>query len=89
MLVCITCAVAIYTKSVLPGIIFVILATFINLVVVNTHLSAFYPWSAPVLLGPHEGVGRTYIPYTLNIISLVVVFLIGVAISIIKYKYVE
>ncbi|RII34103.1 ABC transporter permease [Clostridium chromiireducens] len=89
MLVCITCAVAIYTKSVLPSIIFVISATFINLVVVNTHLSAFYPWSAPVLLSPHEGVGRTYIPYTLNMISLVVIFLIGLTISIRKYKYVE
>ena len=89
MLVCITCAVAICTKSVLPSIIFVISATFANIVVVNTHLSAFYPWSAPVLLSPHEGVGRTYIPATLNMISLVTIFLIGLAISIKKYRYVE
>ncbi len=89
MLVCITCAVAIYTKNVLPSIIFVISATFANIVVVNTHLSAFYPWSAPVLLSPHEGVGRSYIPSTLSMISLVVIFLIGLSISIRKYRYVE
>lgn len=74
MLVCITCAVAIYTKNVLPSIIFVISATFANIVIVNTHLSAFYPWSAPVLLSPHEGVGRTFIPSTLSMISLVSYF---------------
>jgi hypothetical protein len=89
MLVCITCAVAIYTKNVLPSIIFVISATFANIVIVNTHLSAFYPWSAPVLLSPHEGVGRTFIPSTLNMISLIVIFLIGLDISIKKYRYVE
>lgn len=89
MLVCITCAVAIYSKNVLPGIIFVISATFANIVIVNTQLSAFYPWSAPVLLSPHEGVGRIFIPYTLSMISLVVIFLIGLAISIRKYRYVE
>ncbi|ABR34821.1 MULTISPECIES: ABC transporter permease [Clostridium] len=89
MLVCITCAVAIYSKNVLPGIIFVISATFANIVIVNTQLSAFYPWSAPVLLSPHEGVGRIFIPYTLSTISLVVIFLIGLAISIKKYRYVE
>lgn len=89
MLVCITCSVAIWTKSVLPSIIFVISATFANLVVVNTHLAAFYPWSAPVLISPHEGIGRTYIPYALNMISLVVIFLIGLVISIKKYRYVE
>ena len=89
MLVCIICAVAICTKSVLPSIIFVISATFANIVVVNSHLSAFYPWSAPVLLSPHEGVGRTYIPSTLSMISLIAIFLIGIAISIKKYRYVE
>ena len=89
MLVCITCAVAICTKSVLPSIIFVISATFANIVVVNSQLSAFYPWSAPVLLSPHEGVGRNYIPSTLCTISLIFIFLIGIAISIRKYKYVE
>ncbi|WP_270564966.1 hypothetical protein [Clostridium beijerinckii] len=53
------------------------------------YLSAFYPWSAPVLLSPHEGVVRTFIPSTLNMISIVVIFLIGLAISIRKYRYVE
>ncbi|WP_242976386.1 hypothetical protein [Clostridium diolis] len=51
-------------------------------------IKGFYPWSAPVLR-PHEGIGRTFIPSTLSMISLVVIFLIGLAISIRKYRYVE
>lgn len=89
MLVIITCAVAICTRSVLSGIIFVISATFLNLVIVNTHFSAFYPWSAPVLLSPHENVGRTFTPSVSLFIVLVICFIIGTIICVKKYKYVE
>ena len=89
MLVCITCAVAVCTKSVLPGIIFIISATFANIVIINTHVSAFYPWSAPVLLSPHDNVGRTFIPSVSLIISLTIFFIVGITVCIKKYRYVE
>lgn len=89
MLVIITCAVAICTRSVLSGIIFIISATFINLVIVNTHFSAFYLWSAPILLSPHENVGRAFTPAVSLFIVLVICFIIGTIICMKKYKYVE
>lgn len=89
MLVSATCAFAICVKSVLPAAIFVISATFVNIVVVNTKVAAFYPWSAPVLLAPHENVGRTFVPSKMLFVVLVIVFLISLLISIRKYKYIE
>lgn len=89
MLICIISGIAIYTKNILPGIIFVISVSFSNLVLVNTKFSSFYPWSAPLLLSPHENIGRSYISYSASIISLIIIFLIGLAISIKKYRYTE
>lgn len=89
MLICIVSAVAISLKSVLPAIIFIISVSFANLVVVNTKIAVFYPWSAPILLSPHENVGRNYIPSFCCMLSLIIIFIIGVGISIKKYKYIE
>ena len=89
MLASTACAVAICVKSVLPAAIFVISATFINIVVVNSQVAVLYPWSAPVLLSPHENVGRTFVPSKALLIVLLVTFLISLAVSIKKYKYIE
>lgn len=89
MLIFIICGIAIKTKNILPGIIFIIAATLSNLLLVNTKLSSFYPWSAPLLLSPHDNIGRSYIFYTGSIFSLIIIFLIGLAICIKNYRYTE
>lgn len=89
MLISIVSAVTITTKSVLSSIIFIISVSFANLVVVNTSLSVFYPWSAPLLLSPHENVGRNFIAYNISFISLAVIFVVGLIISIRRYKYIQ
>lgn len=89
MLIFIISGIAIKTQNILPGIIFIISVTFANLLLVNTKLSSFYPWSAPLLLSPHDNIGRNYIFYAGSISSLIIIFLIGLALCIKKYRYIE
>lgn len=89
MLVPITAAISIIYKNILTPIIFCIGASFGNLIIVNTHIAAFYPWSAPVLLSPHENAGRTFTPDFMCFVSLIVIFVIGLFISAKKYRYIE
>lgn len=89
MLIFFVSAVTIIAKSVLAPIIVIVAMSFANLVIVNTNLGNFYPWSAPALLSPHEGIGRAYINYGMAAVSLIVIFAVGLAISIKRYKYIE
>lgn len=89
ILVTIIPPIVFHTKSVLPAVVFIVGASFFNIILVNTKLSSFYPWSIPVLFTPHAIGGRSYTNYSCSFIVLFLLLIIGVFYSAIKFRYTE
>lgn len=70
----------------LAVVILLCLVLFFNLILVNASGNTFYPWAILLLFSPHEGVGRTFINYTVGVGSLVFIFIFGLILSIREYK---
>lgn len=84
-LVTIVAFLSIYKKSMVPVVAFLVIVLFTNILIFNSELSMFFPWSIPALLSPHEDI-TVYINTPLCILNLSIIFVLGLVLSIKSIK---
>ncbi|SHI45104.1 ABC transporter permease [Desulfosporosinus lacus] len=84
-LVPIVAQLSISKRNIIPPIILGICAMVLNLIILNTPFNTIFPWTIPVIFSPHEG-GRSFINYPLGTFTLLVTFVIGIAMSLKSLK---
>ncbi|MCZ8521073.1 MULTISPECIES: ABC transporter permease [Paenibacillus] len=80
-LVPIAASISIFRKHLVSTVIFSVSVMLLNLILVNTPLGIFFPWSIPNLFSPHEN-GRSIVNYPIGIATITATFVIGIFLCI-------
>lgn len=76
---------SIYNKNMIPSLILGISAVCVNIIILNTPFNTVFPWTVPSVLSPHID-GRTYTNYLFGEINLIVIFVLGIILSVKSIK---
>ncbi|KAF6575732.1 ABC transporter permease [Paenibacillus polymyxa] len=89
MLIPIITFFAIRWRKFVPAIMGMCTVMCLNFVLVNTPGNTFYPWTVPLLFSPHGTLGRTFTNVPGGIISICIIFVLGLLLALRSYTHIE
>ncbi|MHB0862252.1 ABC transporter permease [Paenibacillus sp. SEL3] len=89
MLIPIITFFAIRWRKFVPAIMGMCTIMCLNFVLVNTPGNTFYPWTVPLLFSPHGTLGRTFTNVPGGIISICIIFVLGLLLALRSYTHIE